>query len=260
MLSRDSYHTVSPTRTLMGKLFGWCSLYFHYNLFQDTARWISKKVLNKNGCYDDIYRGSWRVIDLLEQCGSKVHISGIEHIRNTEGPVIFVANHMSSLETLLLPSMIMSSKKMTYILKESLLNTNYMQEVLSIMNCIGVTREDPIKDFKVILKEGMAHIKEGTSVVVFPQTTRTTNFDPEQFGSVGAKLAKRSGVPIIPIAVKTDFLQNGRVLKDFGPIKRENEVYLKAGAPIRVEGNGKEAHQKVIEFIQTNLKEWGVET
>jgi 1-acyl-sn-glycerol-3-phosphate acyltransferase len=93
-------------------------------------------------------------------------------------------------------------------------------------------------------------------MIVFPQSTRTAQFQPEEFNSIGVKLAKKAEVPIIPVAIKTDFWGNGKIIKDFGKINRDKDVYIEFGEPLQVEGSGKETHTKIIEFIQKKLKEW----
>jgi hypothetical protein len=45
---------------------------------------------------------------------------------------------------------------------------------------------------------GLARLKQGISIVVFPQTTRMVDFDASQFNSIGVKLAKKAGVPVVP--------------------------------------------------------------
>lgn len=260
MFFKDTYKTEFHRKTLMSRLFGWSRLYFHWNLFYDTFYWLHKRW--KAGHEDElelVYRGTWNFLELIEACGGNIDISGMSRIREVEGPVVFVGNHMSTVETTLLPCLIMPHKNITFVLKQQLLEVPIYSGSLKIMKSIGVSRTDPIADFKKILAEGKEHIKNGTSIIVFPQTTRTTEFNPEKFGTVGVKLAKREGIPIIPFAVKTDFLKNGKLIKDIGPIDRSKTVYIKFGDAINVEGNGKEAHQKCIDFIQENLDKWRAE-
>ena len=73
------------------------------------------------------------------------------------------------------------------------------------------------------------------------------------------KLAKRADVPIIPVALKTDFQQPGRLCKDFGPVDRSKTIRFEFGGPITVTGNGKETHKEIVQFIVTRLRQWGAE-
>jgi 1-acyl-sn-glycerol-3-phosphate acyltransferase len=74
---------------------------------------------------------------------------------------------------------------------------------------------------------------------------------------LGIKLASRNGVPVVPVAVKTDFQQNGKWIKELGPINPHKAIYFKFGEPLVVEGKGRQTHQDVIEFIVQNLLAWG---
>lgn len=42
----------------------------------------------------------------LESVGCRIEATGLEHFRSLEGPCVFIGNHMSTLETFVLPSMI----------------------------------------------------------------------------------------------------------------------------------------------------------
>ena len=93
-------------------------------------------------------------------------------------------------------------------------------------------------------------------MAVFPQTTRGTDFKPKQFNSIGVKLAQKAGVPVLPLALKTDAWTNGKLIKDLGKIHPEVSTHFAFDAPITVKGKGKEEHQQVIDFISRKLKEW----
>ncbi|MFA7408747.1 MAG: hypothetical protein WCY83_00815, partial [Bacteroidales bacterium] len=81
----------------------------------------------------------------------------------------------------------------------------------------------------------------------------------EEFNSLGVKLAGRAGVPVIPMAIKTDFWLNGRILKDLGPFDMRNrDIRIRFGQPLTITGTGKDENQQIIRFIQTNLEEWKV--
>ncbi|MEG2075621.1 MAG: hypothetical protein RRY34_03875, partial [Victivallaceae bacterium] len=56
---------------------------------------------------------------------------------------------------------------------------------------------------------------------------------------------------------KTDFLENGKYLRDIGRVRREHPICFAFGEPLTVEGNGKETQEKIIEFILASLTKWG---
>lgn len=122
---------------------------------------------------------------------------------------------------------------------------------------IVVGRVDPRADLEAVLEGGAKILAKGRSVVVFPQGTRSEAFDAARFNSIGAKLAARAGVSILPLAVKTDYWGNGRILHGFGPVHRDRHILVRFGAPIAVEGRARKAHAETIAFIEENLREWG---
>ncbi|MEI6900878.1 MAG: 1-acyl-sn-glycerol-3-phosphate acyltransferase, partial [Bacteroidota bacterium] len=72
----------------------------------------------------------------------------------------------------------------------------------------------------------------------------------------GIKLASKAGVQVIPVAIKTDFWRNGRLLKDMGFIKRKLPIHIKIGTPMHITGTGKEEQAAIIEFIKRQLAHW----
>ncbi len=76
------------------------------------------------------------------------------------------------------------------------------------------------------------------------------------FNTIGAKLARRAGVPLVPIALKTDAWSVGKLIKDFGPIRPERTVHFSIGPPLEVTGNGREQHEETVRFIQNKLASW----
>jgi 1-acyl-sn-glycerol-3-phosphate acyltransferase len=106
------------------------------------------------------------------------------------------------------------------------------------------------------MSKGKDLLAKGISVVIFPQSTRTVEFVPEEFNSLGIKLARAAGVHVLPVAVKTDFWGNGKYLKDAGPINRSKPIHMVFGEPFLVRGSGKDEHRGVIDFIVDHLRRW----
>ena len=61
---------------------------------------------------------------------------------------------------------------------------------------------------------------------------------------------------MVPIAIKTDFWGNGKLIKELGPLDNKKPIYIKFGEPFSITGNGKEENQKIIDFIKTSLEDW----
>ena len=214
--------------------------------------------LARAGAYDGRAWVSYSlaVVNALEKAGVKFDVRGLSNVDGTKGPVVLAANHMSTLETFVLPCILRPRRPLTFIVKKSLLDYPWFGHVLRACDPIAVGRKNPREDLQTVMVEGARRLSEGASVVVFPQTTRTMEFDPEKFNSIGAKLAARSGVPLVPLALKTDAWGTGRIIKDFGPIDPKSAVRMHFGPPLSPEGKGDAAHRATIEFISGKFREW----
>jgi 1-acyl-sn-glycerol-3-phosphate acyltransferase len=212
----------------------------------------------KRGRYNtaDWCNSSLETLRALEQVGVQFEITGTTAFRNLDGPCVFIGNHMSTLETFVLPVIISSFKEATFVVKQSLVDYPVFKYVMRSRNPITVGRSNPRDDLKAVLEGGAERLKDGTSIIIFPQTTRTALFDPEAFNTIGIKLAKRANVPVVPIALKTDAWDNGKYIKDYGKIYREKRVHIAFGAPMMIRDRGLEEHAVITEFISARLREW----
>ncbi len=176
---------------------------------------------------------SFYIFRFIEKTGARFHITGMENIASSPDPVIFIGNHMSTLETMVLPGIISPLRRVTFVVKESLVKHPLFGDVMSSRDPIIVGRTDPRKDLEAVMNGGMELLSKGISIVIFPQSTRSIEFKPEEFNSLGVKLAKKAGVKVVPIALKTDFWGNGKLIKEIGPIDCHKPIYIKFGEAIR---------------------------
>lgn len=251
---QNSRYISPPCRkSLAARIFPSLSFYCHFLRIVFSAARNAKR---GNYGYDVWGVDSLHVLRNLERIGIQFEITGLEYLENLQGPCIFVGNHMSIMETLILPSIILPYAKTTYVVKESLLTYPVFKYVMCSRNPIAVTRTNPRQDFKTVMTEGRQRLKDGISIIVFPQTTRSLTLDPEHFGSIGTKLAKHANVPIIPVALKTDAWSNGSWSKDFGKLYPDKPVRLAFGSPVTVQGKGIEEHEQIVGFIADKIALW----
>ncbi|MCY2988818.1 MAG: lysophospholipid acyltransferase family protein [Planctomycetota bacterium] len=253
MFEGDAYHT--------GPEKGWALLRAFPSFFfycQDSVIVLKASWRAKHGRYDTAawVASSRKVLRALESVGVKFEITGVDNIRKLDAPGVFIGNHMSILETFVLPAIIAPFRDTTFVVKQSLVEYPVFKHVMRSRNPVTVTRTNPREDLRAILEGGEQRLKAGISIVIFPQTTRTTVFDPTDFNSIGVKLAKKAGAPIVPIALKTDAWGNGRYLKDFGRIGPASKVHFAFGEPLWVKDRGREEHEQIVRFISDKLTEW----
>ena len=217
--------------------------------------------LAKRGHYDDPAwcQSSFDIFKAIEGVGTKCFFHNVKVVTELKTPFVIVGNHMSTLETFLLPFLVCPHHKFTYIVKESLIRYPVFKHIMISRNPIVVGRRKAKKDFVQVMREGVKRIEDGYVVAVFPQTTRMTQFDPAQFNSIGVKLAKRAGVPVVPLALKTDAWGASKWFKDFGKIRPQLDVHLAFGNPCSITSNGREEHKATISHIQQYLETWGKE-
>lgn len=222
---------------------------------------LSSSRLARQGRYDHIAwaRSSEEVTGYLEAAGCRIHVEGLGNLDALDRPCVFIGNHMSSLETFVLPGLLLPRcSNLTFVVKRSLTEYPFFKHVMLSRNPVVVDRVNPRDDLKAVLEQGAERLAAGYSIAIFPQHTRTIEFDPEQFNSIGIKLAARTGSPVVPVALQTSAWAPGKLVKDYGPIIPSRPVHFAIGAPFTVTGKGNEEHQRVVRFIQEHLAKWGL--
>jgi 1-acyl-sn-glycerol-3-phosphate acyltransferase len=251
--ANGAYESRPGSPSLLARLFPSLVFYVQYFLlmFYGSLLALSGRFNMNLGQLGSVY-----ILRALERAGVRVHIAGVNALHAVEGPCVFVANHMSTLETMVLPGIIQPFKDVTFVVKRGLVKYPLFGHIMLAADPIVVDRRNARADLMAVLEQGTDLLRRGRSILIFPQTTRTHHFDPRHFNSIGVKLARAAQVPIVPIAVQSQAWGMGRIVKDFGPIDPSRAVHIAFGEPIQVQGRGGDEHQCVVEFITNQLAQW----
>jgi len=252
----DSYRTdPHRNRSVVSRIFLRPKFTFYFQAF-----WIiwknSRKALKGVYPAEKWAESSFEILRALENIGTSISITGMDNMRAFDGPAVFIANHMSTLETFVLPCIIQPVKPVTFVVKQSLIDTPVFGPIMRSRDPILVGRTNPREDLRTVLEGGTKKLQAGQSIVIFPQSTRSFIFMPEDFNTLGIKLALKAHVPAVPIALKTDAWGIGKLVKDFGPIDTRKKVNFAIGEPMTIQNRGTEEHQKIIAFISEKLGHW----
>jgi len=219
-----------------------------------AARMNRKGLFNSAGWAQVVF-DTWLA---AERMGAVITVEGFDGLRDTRGPVVYAANHMSMLETLILPAALLARSPLSIVLKRNLLAYPVFGPPLNRIRPIAVSRRNAREDLRAVLETGKLRLDAGRSVLLFPQATRQRVFDAARFNSMGDKLARAAGVPLVPVALKTDFQGIGRVLKDFGPVDPSRPIRFALGPPLGDTGEKGERHRLCVAFIEERLRAWGM--
>lgn len=202
-------------------------------------------------------------VTVAEALGMRVLVEGFENRKAVKGPVLYLCNHMSMTETILLPPILLAFSPFSYVAKASLAHLPFLEKAADHMRMVPISRVSPRQDLISILKTGTERIQGGDSFLIFPQGTRCEVFDRARYSSIGAKLAERAGCPVMPLVVdtrcqptrKTGLLK--RVFKDFGPVDTSFDIRVACGPAIPC-GKARELHEQAFDWMATKLESWNL--
>jgi 1-acyl-sn-glycerol-3-phosphate acyltransferase len=205
---------------------------------------------------ESYYRNAVGIFRGVERVGGKITVTGFEQVPADGWPYVFVANHMGVLETFLFGAIMHPKGEHNFVVKKSLTEYPVFKHIMHGLKPIVVGRENPREDLMAVFNQGVEKLNAGSSMIIFPQKTRALEFLPENFNTIGIKLARRANVKIVPVALKTDFWARGKILKDYGGVYPQRKVHFHFGAPIEIQGKGHNEHAQIVEFIGKHVKKW----
>lgn len=133
----------------------------------------------------------------VRMSGANVQVNGIENIP-TDTPVVFMSNHQSNFDIALFMTYV--DKPKGYIAKVEMENMPVIKTWMEYMDCVFMDRNDIRKAAKSIIK-GVKILKNGHSLVIFPEGTRSKCSQLNEFKAGSFKLATKAGVPIVPVTI-----------------------------------------------------------
>lgn len=260
LLATGGYETAPECRRAVPMKPGaWASFRYFCCIMRMVCSCSAKNVFGLF-THDVWARATWRSLMVGERMGSTVTVGNFANRAAYKGPVIYVANHNSTLETMALPPILMPYGKIAIILKKALDEMPFVGKAVRAVGSIAVTRTNPREDLKTVLEEGCKRTRDGLSVLMFPQGTRQEVFHARKFSSLGAKLAERAGVPLVPIACQTDFLHKGKpgLFEDFGAVTPSKPLRFACGPLLKPELGSRAMQEAAVKFIEDKLREWGL--
>lgn len=143
--------------------------------------------------------------------GSEVEVKGGHYI--PDGPVLFASNHEGDFDIPVLIGAI--DKPFGFISKIEVKKVPVLSGWMEAIQCVFLDRKNRQKAAGSITS-GVDLLNKGHSLVIFPEGTRSKGGPIGLFKAGGFRLAKDSGVPIIPISIEGTadvFEKNGRLVK-----------------------------------------------
>lgn len=132
--------------------------------------------------------------------GAKIKGSGEENL--PIGSVLFISNHQSNFDIPIFMSYINRPK--AFIAKIETTKMPIVASWMRLMKCVFMDRKD-IRQSVEAINTGAEFLKKGYSMVIFPEGTRSKTGGMGEFKAGSFKLALKSGVPIVPVAIKGSF-------------------------------------------------------
>ena len=205
------------------------------------------------------------VFDAIVRSYARTRVSGREHLERLEGPAIFVANHNSHVDTpVILRSLPKQRRRRTAVTAAA----DYFYTGPILANLVSLAFGTvPIERKGAKRSAGIdslaALLESGWSLVFYPTGTRSRD------GSVGplrpgaAELARRQGVPIVPVHVAGTRAampvgRNWMVRPERGGRLARHTIELSFGPPLMV--GPEDDRREVMERVRVFMQEHGEET
>lgn len=186
---------------------------------------------------------------LFKATGSKINLVGEENLPDV--PAVYVSNHQGNADV---GVMVMLAKEpRAFLAKKELGSFPVLGKWLVDAGCIFVDRDDPNDGLKAILK-AIKHVKNGNSINIFPEGTRSRCDKMGEFKSGASLVATKGKALIVPITIDGSYkvFENNKGFK-VKPTVINVTVHKPIDPAKMAKEEIKELDQKIKEIIQSKL-------
>ena len=188
---------------------------------------------------------------LLRVCGVRVDVEGRDNF-DPNRPYVFMSNHQSHFDICVILGYLPA--QIRFIAKKELYKIPVFGLTLRAVGHVRVDRDDRQQAF-ASYDRATEQIRNGTSIFVFAEGTRSADGTVRPFKKGGFVLAIKAGVPVVPITIS-----GGRkLLPKQKLVFRKGVMKMVIGKPIDTGSYQLENKEELIEHVRhviiSNLKE-----
>ena len=183
---------------------------------------------------------------ILLLCGTRITVKGKEKL--PKGAVLYVANHRSIFDIFVGYAKV--DRLTGFISKKEIEKFPLLPWWMKSLNCLFLDRSSAKAGLKTIL-QAIDYAKNGTSIFIFPEGTRSKDGTVAEFKAGSFKIAEKSGVPVVPVA----FYNTESIFEKQKPYIKAARVTMEYGDPIYIDELSKEEKKKVNEMARGAILE-----
>lgn len=127
----------------------------------------------------------------------KFEVLGRENLPPHNKAVVYVANHNSQTDIL---AMFLLGMRFRWLSKDTVFKIPFLGWAMHACGYVSVTRGNKGSHARC-MEESKEHLKHGTSMVFFPEGTRSRDGVMQAFKSGAFRLASETGSPVVPITL-----------------------------------------------------------
>ena len=183
----------------------------------------------------------------LRLAGVSVEVAGQEKVPADE-PIIFMSNHQSNFDILAL--FVAIPQRFAWIAKKELFRIPVFGHSMGRAGYIPLDRSDGRRALKS-MDEAAATIRNGRSVVIFPEGTRTMDGKLLPFKQGGFLLAGKAGVRVVPVTITGSMQINPPKRLQLRP----GRIRVAFGEPLRpsAAGAGSKQRESLMEHVRVAI-------
>ncbi|MGH4123131.1 MAG: lysophospholipid acyltransferase family protein [Clostridium sp.] len=230
------------------------TVYFYLRFIIDFIGKAFKKIklnsIKKHKTTEEVDAYLAKVVDewsnfVLKIAGLHLTVIGKENIPNE--PCVFVGNHQSNFDT---PVILSNMNRLTgAVAKKEMEKIPVMSYWMKQIHSVFMDRENPREALKAI-SEGVENLKNGYSMIIFPEGTRSRSNNVGEFKKGSMRLAIKAGVPIVPIT----FYDTYKAMEgNNGKIKKANAKLI-IDKPIYMDKMSKEEKAEMSEIVKNIIQ------
>jgi 1-acyl-sn-glycerol-3-phosphate acyltransferase len=165
---------------------------------------------------------------IIRASGIKVDVEGRDNIPMGK-PIVFACNHASQFDILIMYEAL--PVQFRFVVKKELFKIPFLGLVMRLAGYIPIDRSGGKAALRS-LHEAAERVKNGASIIIFPEGTRSPDGRLRPFKMGGILIAIKAGCPIVPIAISGSH----NVLPKGSLRVRSGRIKVTIGLPVQTVG------------------------